>query len=271
MFLVVDKEKCNRDSLCILECPARILKLEDEGPVLVAGGEELCIACGHCVAVCPEAALSLGGIAPEACREIDKAQLPDAEQAELFLHSRRSIRTYRREPLGRETLDQAIAIASRAPTGSNRQPVEWLVFFDRKDVETIAAHVIDWMRFVCKHSPEVAAAYNMERIVTDWEEGIDRICRQAPHLVLVHASKEYGIAAVDCHTALAYLELILPCLGGGSCWAGYVLFAATQWDPLKEFINLPGDHLLHGAAMVGVPKFSYRRIPPRNQPRISYR
>lgn len=271
MFLTVNKEKCNRDSLCILECPARILKLEDEGPVLVEGGEELCIHCGHCVAVCPEAALSIAEITPESCQEISRSLLPDAERAELFLTSRRSIRTYRREAMSREALDKAISIASKAPTGSNRQPVEWLVFHKREDVKTIASMVIDWMRFVCKHNSEVAATYNMERILADWEEGIDRICRDAPHLVITHASKEVGIATVDCHTALAYLELILPSLGAGSCWAGYVMFAATQWNPLKEFVNIPEDHLIHGAAMVGLPKFTYQRIPPRNPPMISYR
>ena len=271
MFLTVDNEKCLRDSLCILECPARILKLEDEGPILVEGGEELCIRCGHCVAICPEAAISIGGITPESCREIESTLLPDEGQAELFLRSRRSIRTYRRQPMDREILDKAISIASKAPTGSNKQPVEWLVIFDREDVKTIAAQVIDWMRVVSKHNPEVAASYNMERIIADWDEGIDRICRDAPHLVITHASKEFGIATVDCHTALAYMELILPSLGAGSCWAGYVMFAASQWEPLKEFIGLPEDHILHGVAMVGVPKFTYKRIPPRNQPKIIYR
>jgi len=271
MLLAVDNEKCLRDSLCILECPARILVLEEDGPVLVEGGEELCIRCGHCVAVCPEAALSIGEITPESCRPMDKSQLPDANQAELFLSSRRSIRTYRREGISRETFDKALQIASRAPTGSNRQPVEWLVIYDRDEVRTVASHVIDWMRFVVQHKPEVAEMYNMERIIAGWEEGIDRICRDAPHLVISHASKEIGIAAADCHTALAYLELILPALGAGSCWAGYVMFAASQWQPLQDFINLPKDHIIHGAAMVGVPKFSYSRIPPRNQARISYR
>lgn len=271
MFLTIDHEKCLRDSLCILECPAKILELEEEGPVLVEGGEELCIRCGHCVAVCPEAALSIDDITPESCREIDRTLLPDEQQAELFLRSRRSIRTYRRQAMNRETLDKAITIASTAPTGSNKQPVEWLVFFEREDVKTIATHVIDWMRFVAQHSPEVAATYNMERIIKGWDQGVDRICRDAPHLLITHASKEFGIGGADCHTALAYLELILPSLGGGSCWAGYVMFAATQWQPLKEFINLPKDHLIHGAAMVGLPKFTYQRIPPRNQPKVSYR
>lgn len=53
------------------------------------------------------------------------------------------------------------------------------------------------------------------------KDGADRICRDAPQLVFAHASNEFGSAAADCHTALAYLELALPGFGLGSCWAGH--------------------------------------------------
>jgi nitroreductase len=43
-----------------------------------------------------------------------------------------------------------------------------------------------------------------------------------------HASNEFGSAAAGCHTAVAYLELALPGFGLGSCWAGYVNYAAGQ-------------------------------------------
>lgn len=271
MFFQVDYTACNKDEICVLECPARILKMSEQGPVMEAGGEEICIRCGHCVAVCPVAAVSLDFLTPDACLEIKEDFLPDEEQATHFLRSRRSIRTYRLKPLAKEVIEKALAIAASAPTGSNRQSVKWLVFHERKDVETIAAHVTDWMRYVLKSNPEVAATFNMQRILSDVETGIDRICRHAPHMVFAYAGKEVGVAAADCHTALAYLELALPSFGAGSCWAGYVNFAASQWPPLASFLALPEEYRFHGALMVGYPKFRYYRIPPRNQPDITYR
>ena len=271
MFFQVTSEKCNMDGICVLECPARILEMTGQGPVMQEGGADICIRCGHCVAVCPEAAVKLDFLSPDDCIEIDRGQLPDANQAELFLRSRRSIRSYRKKPMPKEDLEHALAIASCAPTGSNRQPVKWLVFHDRKDVEVIAGHVVDWMRYVLANHPEVAATFNMERILSDVASGIDRICRHAPHLVFAYASKESGVASADCHTAIAYLELVLPSLDAGSCWAGYVNFAASQWPPLAEFLALPEGFLFHGAVMVGYPKFHYHRIPPRKLPDIVYR
>ncbi|WP_136807712.1 nitroreductase family protein [Desulfosediminicola flagellatus] len=271
MFFAVDNEKCIQDNICVDECPAKILSMEGDGPVMVEGGEEICIRCGHCVAVCPVEAVGLDFLKPEDCIDIDKSLLPNEEQAHHFLTSRRSIRTYSKKNLPKEIIEKVLAVASCAPTGSNRQPVKWLVFHQREQVEAIAAHVIDWMKYVVVNHPEVAATMNMQKIIDDAANGIDRICRDAPHLVFTYSAKEFSVAPADCHTAIAYLELLLPVYGAGSCWAGYVNGASNQWPPLKEYLKLPEDHLVHGAAMIGYPEYEYYRIPPRNQPNIEYR
>jgi nitroreductase len=69
---------------------------------------------------------------------------------------------------------------------------------------------------------------------------------------------------------MAYLELALPGLGLGSCWAGYVNYAVGQWPDLKKELNLPKKHTCHGALMVGYPKYKYFRAPKRNAPVIRY-
>lgn len=271
MLFQVDTTICNQDEICVQECPARILEMNSEGPVMAAGGEEICIRCGHCVAVCPVAAITLDFLSPDDCLVVDQECVADCRQAEMLLRSRRSIRTYKHKPLAKDVLEKALTIASSAPTGSNRQLVKWLVLYERSDVETVTSHVVDWMRYMLANHPDVAAQLNMQKILDDVGRGADRICRKAPHLVFAYIGKEVGVGAADCHTALAYLELILPSLGGGSCWAGYVTFAANQWPPLAQFLGLSEDVRLYGAVMAGIPKFRYPRIPPRNMPDITYR
>jgi nitroreductase len=126
------------------------------------------------------------------------------------------------------------------------------------------------MRSVVKTHPSVAQMMNMDALIFQWDQGIDRIARDAPQLVFAYASNAFGSGAADCHTALAYLELALPSLGLGSCWAGYINYAAGQWPPLAKMLNFPEQHSGHGALMVGFPKFKYARAPRRNTPDIVY-
>lgn len=270
MFVTVDYSKCIKDGLCVLECPARIIEMQEEGPVAVDGAEKFCIRCGHCVAICPEAALSLDFLSPESCRQVDETLSLDARQAEYFLTSRRSIRTYRKKSVPTSELEKIIGIASSAPTGSNRQPVHWIIVYEQEKVHAVAVHVVDWLRFMCKNHPDVAANFNMESLVRSWEDGIDRICRNAPHLVFAFTAKDIGSGKADCDTALAYLELALPSFGLGSCWAGYVTNAVNRWPPLADFLGISDDKQIQGALMLGYPKFKYQRIPERNRPVIVY-
>ncbi|MCM2286410.1 MAG: nitroreductase family protein [Desulfobacula sp.] len=266
----IDTEKCNKDGICAVECPAHIIEMTGDGPVPATGAEEFCIACGHCVAVCPQGALTLSILAPQDCLDMDKDLVLDERQTEHFLRSRRSIRRYKDRPVPRDLFEKALTIACCAPSGSNRQPVKWLVVDKKEDVHTIGGHVINWMRYLLHKSPETAKALKMDALVEAWDKGSDRICRDAPQLVFAHASNEFGSASADCHTALAYLELALTGFGLGSCWAGYVNYAAGQWPDLKKMLALPETHTCHGALMVGFPKFHYLRAPRRNAPDIRY-
>ena len=266
----INHEKCDKDGICAIECPAHIIKMTKEGPVPSAYAEEFCIQCGHCVAVCPKGAFNLQTLSPDQCMPIEKNLMISTDQAEHFLRSRRSIRRYKEKEIPTELFEKALKIACCAPTGSNKQPVQWLIINKKEDVIKIAAHVIDWMKYVSKMHPEIAQALNMKILISQWDKGIDRICRNAPQLVFAYASDEFGSGAADCHTAMAYLELVLPGFGLGSCWAGYLNYAAGQWPDLKKELNLPEKHTSQGALMVGYPKMKYFRAPERNTPVIKY-
>jgi len=82
----------------------------------------LCIACGHCVAVCEPEALRHSAIPGGATPAIDGETLTD-EQLERFLRHRRSIRRFKKAPIEPEKLDRLFDLARYAPTGKNRQGV----------------------------------------------------------------------------------------------------------------------------------------------------
>ena len=147
-LITIDEEKCARDWFCVNECPARIIEIRDkkESPKPVDRADELCIDCGHCVAVCPHEAITLHDTGPEFCTPIQRGLLPGSEQIDHFLRSRRSIRSYKDRPVEREVLEELIRTARYAPSGHNTLPVHWLVIERKDEVKRLAGIVVQWMR-----------------------------------------------------------------------------------------------------------------------------
>lgn len=270
-LFTVDESKCKRDGICAAECPASIIKIgsKDRFPAPAAGAEALCINCGHCVAVCPHGAMSLQKMKAEDCPPLQKERLPGPGQVEYFLRSRRSIRTYKDQPVERAVLTTLIDIARYAPSGNNLQPVNWLVIEDSGEVRRLAGLVIDWMRYVQKENP--AQGRQFARLVDGWEKDKDLICRGAPHVVVAHAPKAEPTATAACTIALTYLELAAFSLGLGACWAGYFAVAAANYPPLAGALGLPESQRARGAMLIGHPVYQYHRLPQRNNPAITWR
>jgi nitroreductase/NAD-dependent dihydropyrimidine dehydrogenase PreA subunit len=272
-LFTVDQKECRQDGLCVAECPASLIEIIEKGgfPTPIAGAEERCINCGHCVSICPHEALSLKKMSPKDCLPVRKELLLSPEHCEHFLRSRRSIRNYKEKRVSRDLLQKLIETARYAPTGHNSQPVHWLVIEDPTEVRRLGGLVADWMRSLLAERAEYALSMHMDRVVDSWDKGNDRILRSAPHLAVAHGLSTMPMFQSSCFIALTYLELAAPSLGLGTCWAGYFTAAVNSYPPLQKALALPQGHQIIGAAMIGYPKYSYQRMPPRNKPEITWR
>ncbi len=271
-LLNIDQDTCTQDGLCIKACPAGLIEFGTNGyPRPIAEADELCIRCGHCVAVCPTASLVHQDIHPEHGPPIRKDLALSLEQCEQFVRSRRSIRNYKDTPVEQNTLARLIDIARYAPSGHNTQGAQWLVLGNREELNRLSALVADWMGWMIENKPDIAAMMHMERTLAFWKTGYDVFLRGAPDLIVAHAHKDDPVAPTTCTIALTTLELAAPSLGLGCCWAGYFNTAATYYPPLQEALPLPEGHKSLGAMMVGYPKFRYQRMPPRKEPPIIWR
>jgi nitroreductase/NAD-dependent dihydropyrimidine dehydrogenase PreA subunit len=263
-LISIDTNKCKRDNFCVDACPVGILvKVDKSTPTTNPEREKICIGCGHCIAVCPHDALSWNQIDPLSLIPIQKKWTIEPEAVEHLLRSRRSIRSYKDQPIPRQLLTRLIETACWGPSAINLQPVHWLVIENKEEVHRLAGVIAETFR-----KSNLAQA----RLMVDaWDQGKDMILRNAPHLVITHTANDGMDHTEDCTIALTYLELAAHGHGLGTCWAGVLNFAARQNPSLVESLGLPKGHLLHGAMMIGYSRYKYHKIPKRKPARIEWR
>jgi len=272
-LLQIDENKCKKDGLCAAECPTAIIKLKDKEsiPRMVPGGDQFCLICGHCVAVCPHGALNHTRVSIEDCPPIKKELVITEEQTVQFLRSRRSIRFFKDKPVEKDKIQRLIEVGRYAPTGSNTQLVEWLVLTDPAKIKEMARMTVDWMRSELENNPDSPRASYLPMIIAAWDVGYDAVLRGAPAMVVASTPKEVGNGMVDLTLALSYLELAAPAMGIGTCWAGLLQGALLAHPPLKAALGIPEGHPHHYPMMLGYPKAKYFRLPERKPPKITWK
>lgn len=268
----IDRKTCNKDGICAAVCPSRIIVMDKEGyPAAVPKAEKGCIRCGHCVAACPTGSLDHRAMAADQCPSVRPDWHLSPEHAAHFLRSRRSIRTFKSKPVEPEAIERLIRTARYAPSGRNAQDAQWLVLGNAEEIRKKACLVADWMRWAVENDPETARQMYLKKILGTWERGTEIIFREAPVVIIAHAEHDNPRAQTTCTIALTYMELAAMGMGLGCCWAGYFMKAAVEYPPLTEALDLPEGHQCFGAMMVGLPKFTYHRLPLRDEPKIIWR
>jgi nitroreductase/NAD-dependent dihydropyrimidine dehydrogenase PreA subunit len=251
--IVVDKDHCKKDGACVAVCPDATLRQNEEGfPEEVPGAS--CILCGHCVAVCVCGAITHTGLPEEAMLPICR-DLPSPEQIDGMLIGRRSVREFKEQPVSRETLEELLDVARRAPTAINLQNLHWIVVPDAAKVKAISAEIVNWLR---EHAVGHAA-----EAVARWDEGYDGVLRGAPTVVVACAPADSNWGAEDSAIALSFLELAAVARGVGACWAGFLTRVAAAHPPVRELLGVPEGYVVCGGLMLGQPKYKYQHVPPR--------
>lgn len=261
--IIVDQDSCTGCGICVKICSSGIIDLADEvnPPRVQEANVSRCLYCGHCEAFCPSQALILN------LRPDEKVFLPaDAgtispEDIAFHLKKRRSVRHFTREPVPKEKILEVLDIARYAASGTNVQPVQWLVVHDPEEVRKIAGLTIEWMRTLLNTDHPMSGYVPM--LISAWDQGYDIICRGAPHLLFAHIPEDNPIASIDAIIALTHFDLSAPAFGIGTCWAGFVAAAAMFYEPLQKELGLPAGRKSAYAMMFGNPQYQVYGIPRR--------
>jgi nitroreductase/NAD-dependent dihydropyrimidine dehydrogenase PreA subunit len=269
----IDEETCQGDGKCVKICPMQILKMNVGKPIpeYVPGGSEKCINCGHCLAICPHGSITLSTMDPREVADLDHAKFPGIDQVELFLKARRSIRNYSDEPMTKELIEKLLDIARYAPSGINRQPVNWVAIIGKDKVHDLGNFVCKWMEGLVETKSPMAESLRFDRLIEQWKKGEDLICRNAPSIVIAYGVKDDPMVPASCLIAGTYLELAAFGLGLGACWAGYVNMAINMDEKTRKFTGMSARATAGAVMMIGHPKYRFHRIPARNPAKVIWK
>ncbi len=269
--ILVDGDLCTRCGICSVVCPVSVIDPADENtlPVVRDVKADMCIACGHCEVHCPTHALLLN-LRPDEKEEIpDGAGNVSAVDIGYYLKKRRSVRLFTKDPVAKGDILQVLDIVRYAPSGSNGQPVQWIVVHDPEDVRTVAELTIEWMKSLIgvAHPLNVYAPV----LIRAWKKGDDIICRDAPHLLVAHIPENTPIASVDAIIALTHFDIAAPAFDIGTCWAGFVTMAALSCEPLRKELGIPVGRTVAFAILFGHPKYQTYGLPRRDPVQVTWR
>ena len=279
-YFKVDPSKCIGCGNCVNVCSGMVLELKDGAPVMKPFerfGWRGCWRCQHCLAVCPQGAISIFGKKPE-----DSLPPPPPEMGEYMerlVVNRRSCRRFLDKNVEPKVITDILHAMAAAPTGGNAQGVEYTVIDDKDRVHEIwkAAYAkmdADAKRHIYTHSFSDFYYGKMKESEKTVRKG-DLLFCGAPHLFIAHercAGKWAEDSKVNCNIATAYFELLCNAHGLGTTIMSYSAEVLNELAPeARAMLNIPKDHYTGLIVGFGYPEIEYARGVQKERKRKIHR
>lgn len=252
-MIKVNRDVCIQCMTCVTECPFTVLEESEEGIRNIEG--KRCIDCMHCGAVCPTEAITYNGEPSILSDELPVISEDFHKDLKNHILLRRSYRHFTEEQVPRSIIEEALELASWAPSAKNQHTTKWIIIESRDVMDKIMALILDFVKETGV-SPEIAK---------EMEIGNNVVMGTSTSLLLAYADDKSISPETDTAIAMTTAELYLQAKGVGTCWAGYLKRMANTIPGIKELLpELPENHSFYGAFMVGYPEGNpYLHIPQR--------
>lgn len=246
-------EKCITCHQCIDVCVRRNYRMDETQEQIIFDDSRGCLSCGHCIAVCPENAITYRDMRDEALEyeaNNDPAELISYNTLHQFLRVKRSVRRYKGKKVPKEIIEKVIDSMRYAPTGSNRRTMSCHVISNEEKIKLLVDSIIDHLE----------SGVPIKRLGRLRDKGIDPIFYDAPHVLILYSKNPWD--SRNAAIAITYGMLSAQSLGLGTCWIG--MAHGTLEENPKILTEIAGiqDHVL-GVMTFGYPAVKYLRAPPR--------
>lgn len=274
----IDAERCIGCGLCVGDCLLREISIVEEKAV---PRNRTCYNCGHCIAICPMNAVSPLNEEEEA--DIVPMTEADCEiNTEAFLNLlrfRRTIRSYKPEPLEKKSLEKVLEAGRLSPTGMNSQEIRYIVVQDKladltaMSLNSLSAAADEILNDNEAQKAMIAYARMWKQMHKEYfDEGIDRLFYGAPALVVAVANTKYNklTPPIDAGIACANVEIAARTLGLGTCYIGFLKRAIGQNPEINDFLGLNEYEEVMTSFVIGRPDVKYFRTVSRKKDKITW-
>jgi len=268
----IDTQKCISCGECSAVCPS--IFIPEDGKIRIVD-EEHCTLCGHCLAICPVQAIDHEDLDKRESVNLPEDLRLSPDTLSFFLRSRRSCRIFAEREVPKQALEKLVDIARYAPTAHNSQNFEFLVIRNKEVIRDLAGRTAIFYGNLHKllSAPGVNLPpwlqSHMRGFQLNWEyyqQGKDRIFRNAPALIIVHAPTENASSAQNCHLAMAHIIIQAHAMGLGTCIIGYFITAAERDPSIIKELGIPEKNKIFTCCTVGYPALAFRRLVQRKPP-----
>ncbi len=252
--IAVDEKKCVHCGLCVKDCMSYALQMSAlKMPEYTENGVDRCLACQHCMSICPTGALSFGGLKPENSEPVGYG---DSEELLRLIKSRRSVRDYKDADIPAEKIYKIKEMLAYPPTGGNEDCLRFSIVGTRTKMDEIRKVSYDKILESSNFTP----IYKFLRDI--FNSGEDIIYRGASSMVVVCVNEEKvvpGCETKDPVIALSYLELYAQSLGLGTLWNDLAVKIINQVPEVARLLQIPENYTIGYAMLLGIPDVKYKR------------
>ena len=178
------------------------------------------------------------------------------------IYGRRSVRSYSDEPVKEEDIRELIKAGFHAANGRDTQALRFSVVTNKAKLKEYSDKgkklFLGFMKATGMVNPDLEA--NLSNEAYDLFYG-------APAVIFIYAAPSSLTPVEDASLAAGNIMLAARSLGMGTCWMRVAMGLAGDAGFLKDN-NVPGDHKMILALILGYPKDKAQGNSVRSEPQI---
>lgn len=280
--IIINENLCNGCGLCVTVCKDFSLIIDNNKVIKSTNPLFGCMACGHCMAICPTGAIEIYGrtLSPNDLFDIPaKHTASNYEQLLALFQRRRSIREFKDKNVELEFIEKILAAARTSPMGLPPSDVNVLVLNGKEKIRAFAKDFSEYLKSLRFMTNKIFLALmrpfwgkeNNELFrdfinplfyayIDEMEKGNNHIFYDAPLAIYFYGSP-YSDPA-DPVIAATYAMIAAESLGLGTCMIGGVHPFIQSGKRAKEFRESHGIKFKSKEGLfliVGYPAVKYQK------------